>query len=93
MNKFWVDLADRVGSTAVQSFAASMTALTATGTLGSLVDWRTAAVTAGSAAVLALVKVLGVAAATKTTAVVQSGGVVTVDEQALVKALGDKLKS
>lgn len=91
MNKFLVDLADRVGSTAVQSFAGSMTAITATGTLGSLADWRYAAVSAGSAAVFALVKVLGVSAASKTPAVVQNGGAVTVDEGRLVQALADKL--
>ncbi len=91
MNKFFVDLADRVGSTAVQSFAASMTAITATGSLGALADWKTAGLTAGGAALFCLVKVLGTYAATSTAAVVQSGGAVTVDEKALVKALGDKL--
>lgn len=91
MNRFFVDIADRVGSTAVQSFAASLTALTATGTLGALADWRTAGITAGAAALLSLAKVLGVAAAGSTAAVVQSGGSVTVDETALVKAIADKL--
>jgi hypothetical protein len=91
VNKFLVDLADRVGSTAVQSFAGSLTALTATGTLGALADWKAAAITAGAAALLSLAKALGVAASQSTPAVVQSGGSVTIDEEALVKALGQKL--
>lgn len=91
MSPFLKDLADRVGSTAVQSFAASLTAITATRSLGGLADWRVAGVTAGSAALYSLVKVLGVFAASKTPAVVQSGGSVTVDENALVSALAAKL--
>lgn len=93
MTPFLKDLLDRVGSTAVQSFTASLTAITATGSLGGLADWRVAGVTAGSAALYSLVKVLGVFAASKTPAVVvQSGGAVTVGENALVAALAAKLK-
>lgn len=91
MTPFLKDILDRVGSTAVQSFAASLTAITATGTIGGLADWRVAGLTAGSAALYSLVKVLGVFAASKTPAVVQSGGTVTIDEAAVVKALGAKL--
>jgi hypothetical protein len=91
MNSFVKNLVDRVGSTVLQTFAGSMTAVAATGTVGSFIDWRTALVSAGVAGALALAKVLGVSASTSTAAVVQSGGAVTIDETALVKALGAKL--
>lgn len=92
MNAFLRDLVDRVGSTIVQSLGGSMTAIVASGTLGAAADWRLALVTAGSAGVLSAAKALGVAAASKTPAVVQSGGSVSVDEAAVVKAIAAKLR-
>lgn len=92
MTTFVTNLVDRVGSTVLQSFAGSMTAVAATGTVGALGDWRVALISAACAGGLALAKVLGVTAAAKTSAVVQSGGSVTVDEGSILKALGAKLK-
>lgn len=85
VRKFLVDLGDRVGSTAVQAFAGSL----ASASLLGVGDWKAATVAAGSAALLAAVKVFGVQAAKPAdpTAVA-----VRVDEQAVVKAIGDKLK-
>jgi cbb3-type cytochrome oxidase subunit 1 len=93
MNTFVKNLVDRVGSTVLQSFAGSMTAVAAVGSVGGFADWRTAAISAGVAGALALAKVLGVSASASTPAVVQSGGSVTIDENALVAALAAKLTS
>lgn len=91
MTSFVQNLADRVGSTILQTFAGSMTAVAATGTVGSFADWRVAGISAALAGALALAKVLGVSASSSTPAVVQSGGSVTIDETAVVKALASKL--
>lgn len=85
MRKFLVDLGDRVGSTAVQAFAGSL----ASASLVGLGDWKTAAVTALGSALFAAVKVLGVQAAKPSN---PTEAAVQVDEQAIVKALGTKLK-
>lgn len=84
MANFVTDLADRVGSTAVQAFAGSLGAASLLG----LGDWKTAAVTALGAALFAAVKVLGVSAASVQPQLVS---VAKTDERAVVKAIGDKL--
>lgn len=82
MNSFVKDFVDRVGSTIVQSLGGSMTALVAGGTVGALADWRLALVTAGSAGLLAAVKVFGVAAAPRS----------PVDDAAVTRAIAAKLR-
>lgn len=89
MPNFLVDLGDRVGSTAVQAFAGSLGAAS----LLSLGDWKTAVVTAAGAALFAAVKALGVAAAqAKTQFLPAVEKTAQADEQAVVKAIGEKLK-
>lgn len=86
MSKFLVDLGDRVGSTAVQAFAGSLGSVALLGAG----DWKSAVLTACGAAVFAAVKVLGVQAASAKPVLVQ---VAKTDEQAVVKAIGDKLNA
>lgn len=74
MNTVIKDALDRIGSTIIQAGAGAAVALTAAGGLGTLAEWRTAALTAASAGVLAAAKVLGVNAARASSTSVQGGG-------------------
>lgn len=91
MNKFLVDLGDRVGSTAVQAFAGSLGSVALLGAG----DWKTAIATAAGAALFAVVKVLGVSAAQAKpavqTEVTQVVATAKVDAESVAKALGNKL--
>lgn len=62
MNATVLDIAERVGWTAVQAFAGSLAAGGTAVSFGTF-DWRAAGVGAATAALLALLKVLGVNAA------------------------------
>jgi hypothetical protein len=87
MKRSILDFLDRVGSTFVQSLAGSVVALGTVTTLTGI-NWKADLTAAGTAAVLAAAKALSVQAANR--ASLANGGKVDVD--AVVKAMGDKLK-
>jgi hypothetical protein len=84
--KALIDFADRVGSTAVQSFVGALGAAQIAG----VGDLKSAIVAAVVAAFVAVVKVLGVQAAQAANAV--SAPVVTADTETVVKAIAAKLR-
>jgi hypothetical protein len=90
-SSFWTNLGDRVGSTAVQAFAGSLGSVALLG----FGDWKSAVVTAAGASLFAVVKVLGVTAASVKSPVqaevAQAVPVLEVDADNLVKAIGNKL--